>query len=163
MNVFLSGVFGEARSIGDRRHATRFSLNEKEGRVKRREFIKTTGMASLAAAMPRISGAYAAGTDTIRVGVVGCGGRGTGAALDCLNSSPGVEVVAMFDLFKDRIESSLKKITEAHPDKVKVAPDRMFSGFDGYKKLSSVPEVNLVINLSPRIPADAAKGGRRGE
>ncbi len=117
--------------------------------VSRREFIKTTGMVSLAAAMPRISGAYATGSDTIRVGVVGCGGRGTGAAINCLEAAPGVEVVAMFDLFADRIESSLKKIKEAHPDKVKVTPDRMFTGFDGYKKLSSLPEVNAVIMASP--------------
>ena len=65
--------------------------------MKRREFIKTTAAASLAAAMPRIPEAYAAGSDAIRVGVVGCGGRGTGAAIDCLNSSAGVEVVAMFE------------------------------------------------------------------
>jgi len=117
--------------------------------MKRREFIKTTAAASLAAAMPRLHGAYAQGSDTIRVGVVGCGGRGTGAAIDCLNAAPGVEVVAMFDLFQDRIESSIKTITEKHPDKVKVTPARMFTGFDGYKKLSALPEVNLIIMASP--------------
>jgi predicted dehydrogenase len=117
--------------------------------MKRREFIKTTAAVSLAAAMPRIPEAHAAGSDTIRVGVVGCGGRGTGAAIDCLNSSAGVEVVAMYDLFMDRIESSLKTIKEKHPDKVKVTPERMFTGFDGFKKLSALPEVNLVIMASP--------------
>jgi predicted dehydrogenase len=117
--------------------------------MKRREFIKTTAAASLAAAVPRLHGAYVQGPDTIRVGVVGCGGRGTGAAIDCLNSSAGVEVVAMFDLFMDRIESSLKAIKEKHPDKVKVTPERMFTGFDGFKKLSALPEVNLIIMASP--------------
>ena len=117
--------------------------------MKRREFIKTTAAASLAAAMPRLHGAYAAGADTIRVGVVGCGGRGTGAAIDCLNAAPGVEVVAMYDLFQDRIDSALKTIREKHPDKVKVTPDRMFTGFDGYKKLSALPDVNLVVMASP--------------
>ncbi|MGB7297572.1 MAG: Gfo/Idh/MocA family oxidoreductase [Candidatus Aminicenantales bacterium] len=117
--------------------------------LTRREFIKTTTAASLAAALPRISGAYAAGSDTIRVGVVGCGGRGTGAAIDCLNSSSGVEVMAMFDLFMDRIESSLKTIKEKHPDKVNVTPERMFTGFDGYKDLCALPEVNLVVMASP--------------
>jgi predicted dehydrogenase len=99
--------------------------------------------------MPRLPEAYAAGSDTIRVGVVGCGGRGTGAAIDCLNAAPGVEVVAMYDLFMDRIESSLKTIKEKHPDKVKVTPERMFTGFEGFKKLSALPEVNLVIMASP--------------
>jgi len=117
--------------------------------MKRREFIKTTAAVSLAAAMPRLPEAYAAGSDTIRVGVVGCGGRGTGAAIDCLTSTPGVEVVAMYDLFMDRIESSLKAIKEKHPDKVKVTPERMFTGFDGFKKLSALPEVNLIIMASP--------------
>jgi len=117
--------------------------------MKRREFIKTTAAASLAAAMPRLHGAYAQGSDTIRVGIVGCGGRGTGAAIDCLNAAPGVEVVAMYDLFMDRIESSLGSIKEKHPDKVKVTPERMFTGFDGFKKLSALPDVNLIIMASP--------------
>jgi predicted dehydrogenase len=117
--------------------------------MKRREFIKTTAAVSLAAAMPRIPEVYAAGSDAIRVGVVGCGGRGTGAAIDCLSAAPGVEVVAMSDLFMDRIDSSLKSIKEKHPDKVKVTPERMFTGFDGFKKLSALPEVNLIIMASP--------------
>ena len=117
--------------------------------MKRREFIKTTAAASLAAAMPRLHGAYAQGSDSIRVGIVGCGGRGTGAAIDCLSAAPGVEVVAMYDLFMDRVESSLGSIKEKHPDKVKVTPERMFTGFDGFKKLSALPEVNLIIMASP--------------
>jgi predicted dehydrogenase len=117
--------------------------------ITRREFVKTTAAMSLAATLPRIPGAYAQGSDAIRVGVVGCGGRGTGAAIDCLNAAPGVEIVALFDLFQDRIDSSLQKIREAHPDKVKVTPERMFTGFDGYLKLAAVPEVNYVIMAAP--------------
>jgi predicted dehydrogenase len=117
--------------------------------LTRREFVKTTAAMSLAAALPRIPGAFAQGSDTIRVGVIGCGGRGTGAAIDCLNAAPGVEITAMFDLFQDRIDASLKKIREAHPDKVKVTPERMFTGFDGYLKLAAVPEVNYVVMAAP--------------
>jgi predicted dehydrogenase len=117
--------------------------------LTRREFVKTTAAVSLAAALPRIPGAFAQGSDTIRVGVIGCGGRGTGAAIDCLNAAPGVEITAMFDLFQDRIDASLKKIREAHPDKVKVTPERMFTGFDGYLKLAAVPEVNYVVMAAP--------------
>lgn len=119
--------------------------------VSRRDFLKTSVAASLAAAIPlaKIPGAYAAGSDMIQVGVVGCGGRGTGAVIDCLNAAPGVEVVAMYDLFQDRIEASLQKIREVHPDKVKVTPERCFTGFDGYKKLAACPEVNLVVMASP--------------
>jgi len=119
--------------------------------VSRRDFIKTSVAASLAAAipLPRVPGAYAAGSDTIRIGVVGCGGRGTGAAIDCLNAAPGVEVVAMADLFPDMLAASLKRITEAHPDKAKVSPERRFTGFDAYQKLAACPEVNVVVMAAP--------------
>jgi len=117
--------------------------------VTRREFMKSTAAVSLAAALPRIPGARAAGSDTIRIGVVGCGGRGTGAAINCLEAAPGVEIAAMFDLFQDRIDSSLQKIREKFAAQVKVTPERMFTGFDGYKKLCALPEINLVVMASP--------------
>ncbi len=117
--------------------------------MNRREFVKTTAAVSLAAALPRIPGAFAQGSDTIRVGIIGCGGRGTGAAIDAMNSASGVEVVALCDLVQDRIDSSLKKLQEAHPDKIKVTPDRTFTGFDGYLKLAARPEVNYVVLASP--------------
>lgn len=123
--------------------------NYGNSRFSRRQFLKASAAVSLAAALPRIPGAHAAGSDTIRVGIMGCGGRGTGAAIDCLNAAPGVEVVALHDLFQDRIDSSLKKLTEAHPDKVKVPRQRQFTGFDGYKELAACPEVNLVIMAAP--------------
>jgi predicted dehydrogenase len=127
-------------------------MNEKSHRknhFSRRDFIKTTVGASLAAAIPGSLGLHAGGTDTIRIGMIGCGGRGTGAAIDCLTAAPGVEVVAMGDLFKDRVESSLKKIKEAHPDKIKVTPDKMFTGFDNYLKVCACPDVNLIVTATP--------------
>ncbi|MGZ5555401.1 MAG: hypothetical protein ACXW3H_06590, partial [Candidatus Aminicenantales bacterium] len=75
--------------------------------LTRRDFIKTASvasMASLAGAMSGTGGLFAAGSDTIRIGVIGAGGRGTGAAIDAVNSSPGVEIVALFDPFQDRID-----------------------------------------------------------
>jgi predicted dehydrogenase len=111
--------------------------------------MKSTAAVSLAAALPRIPGAHAAGSDTIRIGVVGCGGRGTGAAINCLEAADGVEIMAMYDLFQDRIDSSLQKIREKFPGQVKVTPERMFTGFDGYKRLAAVPEINLVVMASP--------------
>ena len=93
--------------------------------ISRRDFIKTTAAASLAAAIPGNLGLHAQGSDTIRVGVIGCGGRGTGAAIDCLNSSPGVEIVALFDPFQDRIDGSLKTLREKVPAAVKVKPETL--------------------------------------
>jgi predicted dehydrogenase len=117
--------------------------------VSRRDFIKASVVASLAAAIPRNLGAYVAGSDMIRIGLIGCGGRGTGAAIDCLNAASGVEVVAVADLFQDQLEASLKKLKEAHSDKIKVTPDRSFTGFDAYQKLLASPDVNLVVLATP--------------
>jgi myo-inositol 2-dehydrogenase / D-chiro-inositol 1-dehydrogenase len=117
--------------------------------ISRRDFIKTSLAASLAAAIPGNLGLYAAGSDTIRIGVIGCGGRGTGAAIDCMNAASGVEVVALGDLVPDRVESCLKKLREAHPDKVKVTPATCFTGFDNHKKVCAVPDVNLIVTAAP--------------
>lgn len=118
--------------------------------LTRRDFIKTASMASLAAAVSGAGGLFAAGaSETIRVGVIGCGGRGTGAAIDCMDAAPGVEVVALADLFADRVQSSLARLKEKHADKVKVTPDRCFTGFDAYQKVCALPDVNLIVTAAP--------------
>jgi predicted dehydrogenase len=117
--------------------------------MTRRDFIKATSAASLATAVSGGIGLRAAGSDAIRVGMIGCGGRGTGAAIDCLGADPGVEIVAMGDLFADRIESSLVRLREKHADRVKVTPEQCFTGFDAYQKVCAVPEVNLVVTATP--------------
>jgi len=117
--------------------------------MTRRDFIKATSAASLATAISGGIGLRAAGSDAIRVGMIGCGGRGTGAAIDCLEADPGVEIVAMGDLFADRIESSLVRLREKHADRVKVTPEQCFTGFDAYQKVCAVPEVNLIVTATP--------------
>jgi predicted dehydrogenase len=117
--------------------------------ITRRDFIKTSAAASLAAAIPAGLGLYAAGSDTIRVGVIGCGGRGTGAAIDAVNSSPGVEIVALFDPFQDRIARSLKTLQEKVPAAVKVKPERCFTGLDGYHKLLAIKDINYIVMAAP--------------
>jgi predicted dehydrogenase len=117
--------------------------------MKRRDFCKTAAAASVAAMMPHPLGVFAQGSDAIKVGVIGCGGRGTGAALDCLTADPAVEIVALGDLVPDRIDSSLKRLSEKFPTRVKVPKDRQFTGFDNYKGVVSVPDVNLVITAAP--------------
>ncbi len=76
----------------------------------RRDFMKTsaTAAASLSAVSLGLSNrAYAAGPDRVRVGMIGCGGRGTEAATNCLQADDGVEIVAMVDAFQDRIDKSV--------------------------------------------------------
>ncbi|MGZ4886685.1 MAG: Gfo/Idh/MocA family protein [Candidatus Aminicenantales bacterium] len=117
--------------------------------ITRRDFIKTSAAASLAAAIPAGLGLYAAGSDAIRVGVIGCGGRGTGATIDAVNSSPGVEILALFDPFQDRIDGSLKTLLEKVPAALKVKPEMCFTGLDGYKKLLAIKDINYIITAAP--------------
>ncbi len=116
--------------------------------VTRREFVKTATAASLAAALPGAR-VFAAGSDAIKVGVIGCGGRGTGAALDCLKADPAVEIVAMGDLVPDRLQRSLDTLTKEFAARVKVPPDRRFTGFDSHVKVCACPDVNLIVTAAP--------------
>jgi myo-inositol 2-dehydrogenase/D-chiro-inositol 1-dehydrogenase len=118
--------------------------------ASRRDFLKTStavvvgsGLAS-GLAMP---GAFAAETDEIKVGVIGCGGRGTGAIDNVLNAAPGVRIVAIGDLFKDRLEASLQNLAK-HGDKVAIPADRQFVGWDAYEKVIA-SDVNYIILASP--------------
>jgi predicted dehydrogenase len=121
--------------------------------TSRREFLKTTTAAAaggtLAMHLTRIPGAYAAGSDEIRVGVIGCGGRGTGAAANVLNAAPGVKIVAMGDVFKDKVASSLENLRKQFPaEKIDVTPERTFIGFDAYEKVLA-SDINYVILATP--------------
>jgi predicted dehydrogenase len=105
--------------------------------TSRREFLKDTGrlaaMSAVAAGMvPRM---YAAEKNTIQVALVGCGGRGGGAAGDALSVKNGpIKLVAMADVFPNRLAGSYKALKDAHGEKVDVPEDRRFQGFDAYKK-----------------------------
>ncbi len=101
--------------------------------------------------------AYARGSDEIRVGVVGCGGRGSGAAHDCVNSSPGVKIVALADAFQDRLGGLKKDFS--------VPDDRCFVGLDAYKQLMALDDINLVILATPPgfRPPQLAEAIRRGK
>lgn len=120
--------------------------------VSRRTFINTTAAAAAALAWP--GGVHLFGSDVIRVGVIGCGGRGTGAAGDCLRGAEGVELVALGDLAPDRLAScraELDKLAAGNPAiaaKLKVTDDRCFTGFDAFQKVLNAG-VDLVILASP--------------
>ncbi len=96
------------------------------------------------------SGVHIAGSDEIRVGVIGCGGRGTGAAVDCIKSAPGVKITAMGDLFQDRVEGSLGRLVgdDSIKANVDVPKERVFWGFDAYKKVID-SGIDYVIMASP--------------
>ena len=116
--------------------------------VRRRDFVAGGAAAALAAsAVPRVHGAI---DDTIKVGIVGCGGRGTGAGRDSLDADPNVKLIAMADVFDDRLQGSLKSISGKHGDRVDVPKERQFVGFDAYRQLiDGVPELDYVIFATP--------------
>ena len=120
--------------------------------VSRRTFMQTTAAATAAFVLP--GGAYVAGSDVIRVGLIGCGGRGTGAASDCLRSSEGVELVALGDLVPDRLAQCRTELAKAaNADaafgaKYKVTDAQCFSGFDAYQKVLAT-DIQYVILAAP--------------
>ncbi len=117
----------------------------------RRQFLKHSAAASVALgsiAIPK--NAFAAGSDTIRIGVIGCGGRGTGAVIDALTAEPNAELVAMGEAFSDRAEESLKTLREDEDvaSRIKVDPEHVFVGFDAYKKVID-SDIDVVILTTP--------------
>jgi predicted dehydrogenase len=118
----------------------------------RREFIKTSAAASvggvLAAQFGAVPTVHAAGSDTLKIGLIGCGGRGTSAAQQALAADKNIQMTAIGDVFDDRLQTSLASIREKNPDKVKVTPDTTFIGFDAYQKVID-SGVDVVILTTP--------------
>jgi predicted dehydrogenase len=117
--------------------------------VSRRDVLKAGAAASTMGLMKTPPTAFAAGSDTMRIALVGCGSRGTGAALDSLKSSPGVELVAMADMFQDQLDASLAQVQKAFPARVKVTPQSSFLGFDSCQKVINMKEVDIVLLCTP--------------
>ena len=125
--------------------------NPSNSLTTRREFLKTSALVSSVLAAPAIlpSGALAAEkTDTIRVGLIGCGGRGSGAASQALNADSNVELTAMGDAFEDQLQKSLQSLKKEHGDKVKVASEKCFVGLDAYQKVIN-SGVDVVLLATP--------------
>jgi len=105
--------------------------------TSRRSFLKSTGSVAVGASVAAglTSRAYAAPDNTIQLALIGCGGRGSGAVANACRAPGGpVKLVAMADLFENRLQSSLNRLSKAFKDKVDVPPERRFVGFDAYRK-----------------------------
>ncbi len=119
----------------------------------RRTFLKNSGRSaagvSLAGAVASTATAGAAGdSDTIKVALVGCGGRGSGAAVNALATEGPTKLWAMADVFDHRLESSLDNLTKKFPDQVDVPPERRFIGMDGFRKAIDCLEGSDVVLLT---------------
>lgn len=121
--------------------------------ISRRTFVKTTAVASAgisAGLMASGNFAYAAATDVIRVGLIGAGGRGVGAARDAYQAADGVVLVAVGEVFQDHLDSARGKLQEALGDGYQVDTDHEFVGWDAYQKVID-SDVNYVILTTPPV------------
>jgi predicted dehydrogenase len=131
--------------------------------MDRRHFLRTSSSASLAALLAGQSFAQttlgplfesealsgnAAGDAPLRIGLIGCGGRGTGAASQALSTAGEVRLVAMADAFSDRLDSSLKTLLQYHPEKVDVPEERRFVGFDAFQKVID-SDIDILVIATP--------------
>lgn len=114
--------------------------------LSRRDFMIKTAITAAAAYIP--TGVFAQGSAQLKVGLIGCGGRGSGAAAQAIEADPGTILWAMGDAFSDRLASSRKNLTEAKKDRIKVTDDRCFTGFDAYKAVIA-SGVDVVILATP--------------
>ena len=131
-------------------------MTDPQSSTSRRDFLKTTGQVTAASALAGVAvpSVHAAGSDTIQVALVGCGGRGTGAAVNALSTTSGpIKLVAMADVFKDRLDGSfdtLKKENDKEKGKVDVPDDRKFIGFEAYQKaMDCLKPGDVVILATP--------------
>jgi predicted dehydrogenase len=114
-----------------------------EPKTSRRDFLATSAIAGGLALAPSL---FAGQGSHLKVGLVGCGGRGTGAAKNTLIADSNVKLTAMADLYEDKVQKSLETLqkSKALADKIDVKPDMMFTGFDGYKKVIDNCDVVLL-------------------
>jgi predicted dehydrogenase len=102
--------------------------------VSRRDFIKRTTAGASVLSGVTLPFVHAAGDDTMRAALIGCGGRGSGAASNALSTKPAIKLVAMADVQKNRLDASFEGLTGKHPDRMAVSEDTKFVGFDAYQK-----------------------------
>lgn len=112
----------------------------------RRDLLKDAGLVAAATTLASAPFVHAAGDDTIRVALVGCGGRGTGAAENALSTKQGpTKLVAMADVFQNRLDASFKNLTKHKASQMDVPEERRFVGFDAYKKAMDCLKPNDVV------------------
>jgi len=122
----------------------------------RRDFLKTSTLAAsgaLAANLAFVRSAHAAGSDLLKVGLIGCGGRGSGAAAQALRADANTKLVAMGDAFSDRLENSLQSLS-ADPSlaaRIDVPAERRFTGFDAYKQVIDSDVDVVLLATSPHF------------
>ena len=126
------------------------------GETTRRDFLKASTAVASATALGALNvGAYAGGSDVIRVGMIGCGGRNAGAANQALTADKGARLVAMCDIFMDRVKQKRAALKAEKGDQVVADDDHCFAGFDGYKHVIEASDVVVIANAAKFHPLHA--------
>ena len=128
----------------------------------RRGFLKKAGTVAAGSAALGLSlerSAHAAGKKELKFGLIGCGGRGSGAAAQAMNAGKDVKMVAMTDLFKSKAQSARQRLKKMYKDQVAVDDDHVFSDFDGYKKIMESDIDAVLIACSSHFQAPYLKAG----
>ena len=121
------------------------SIRSESGGASRRDFLRTSSLLGAAmAADVSGSGVHAAGSGTIKVGLIGCGGRGTGAAVNAMAAGKDVKLVALGDMFRENLDASRDQLRKDGGERFDVADDRCFVGFDAYKQVIDCVDVVLL-------------------
>lgn len=117
--------------------------------INRRDFVKKSSLIAGATALTAspVSNLFAAGSDAIKIALVGCGGRGTGAVVNAFASGQNVKLVAMCDAFRDNLEKTHEMMVKRYAEKVDVPESRQYVGFEGYK--SAIADADVVILATP--------------
>ena len=134
--------------------------------TNRRNFLKTSTAAVSAATLAGLDigrFAHAASSDILKVGMVGCGGRNSGAAAQALKADPGARLVAMCDILRERVDKARVAIKQAKGDQVTVDDDHCFAGFDGYKHVVEASDVVLIANAAKFHPFHAMTAIQAGK
>ena len=132
---------------------------------ERREFLKASAFVAGGVMMSGYSwaGTNSSVDDTIKIALIGCGDRGTGAAFQALSTKNNIKLVAMADAFQDRLDSSYKLLVEKFGAKIDVPKDRQFVGFDAYAKAIALADVVLLVTppgFRPMHFEEAVKQGK---
>ncbi len=139
--------------------------NNHNAQKERREFLKASALVAGGVMMSNSAwaGAFTSVNDTIKIALIGCGSRGTGAAFQALNTNHNIKLVAMVDAFQDRLDSSYKLLVERYGAKIDVPKEHQFVGFEGYEKAIALADVVLLVTppgFRPMHFAEAVKQGK---
>ncbi|MGQ9574558.1 MAG: Gfo/Idh/MocA family protein [Thermoguttaceae bacterium] len=132
-------------------------------RTTRRRFLKASAAGAALGGLSIARSAHAAGNEVVKIGMIGCGGRCSGAAAESMRAGPYVKLVAMADIFENRLRAARANLKRRFPEQMAVDDDHAFVGFDGYKKVIQSADVVLIACASkfhPMYSEAAIQAGR---